>query len=91
MNFNFDELSKLAKTDPEMFELRRNQLIQTEISKAPEHLQEGLLRMQKQLDQTRASTDSFSFIKYCMTQVSENLENLEDQWRCIKVTAEKLK
>lgn len=87
MNFNFDELSKLAKTDPEMFELRRNQLIQTEISKAPEHLQEGLLRMQKQLDQTRASTDSFSFIKYCMTQVSENLENLEDQWRCIRAIA----
>ena len=91
MNYDFDELSRLAKADPEMFEFRRTQLIQTEISKAPAHTQEKLLRMQKGLDELRAKIPSQEFIKHCMNQVSENLIDLEDQWKFVKVTAEKLK
>lgn len=62
MNFDFDELSKLAKADPELFKLRRTQLIQTEISKAPSHLQENLLRMQKKLDNLRSTIPSKDFL-----------------------------
>ena len=87
MKFDFDEFARLAKTDPEMFELRRRQILNSEILKAPVGQQEKLLRFQKQLDDRRASTDGQSFINYCMKQVSQNLEDLEDQWRCIQAIA----
>lgn len=88
MNFDFDELSRLAKADPEMFELTRQQLIHAEIAKAPEAHQRGLL--QRELDAKRKTMDSAQFINHCMSRVNENLENLEDQWRCVRAIAAKL-
>lgn len=89
MNYDFDELSRLAKSDPEMFELRRQQIIMGEISKAPPEQQEKLLRFQKGLDEVRATTDSKGFIKHCMEKVVENLDDLQDQWNCINALANK--
>lgn len=89
MNFDFDELSRLAKDDPEMFELTRQQLIHAEIAKAPEERQRALLELQRELDAKRKTMDSAQFINHCMSRVNENLENLEDQWRCVQALAEK--
>lgn len=92
MNFDFDELSRLAKDDPEMFELTRQQLIHAEIAKAPEARQRELLELQRDLDSKRKRMDSAQFINHCMARVNENLENLEnleDQWRCIQALAAK--
>ena len=87
MNFDFDELSRLAKIDPEMFELRRQELIHSEILKAPESHQGKLLTLQKMLDQKRKTFDSFEFIHYCAMKINENLEDIDDQWRCIQAIA----
>lgn len=73
MNFDFDELSRLAKADPEMFELTRQQLIHAEIAKAPEAHQRGLLELQRELDAKRKTMDSAQFINHCMSRVNENL------------------
>ena len=90
MNFDFDELCRLAKEDPEMFELTRQQLIHAEIAKAPESHQKALLELQRELDAKRKTMDSAQFINHCMSRVNENLENLEDQWRCVRAIAAKL-
>jgi hypothetical protein len=41
-------------------------------------------------NELRANIPPKDFIKHCMTQVSENLIDLEDQWKFMKVAAEKL-
>lgn len=89
MNFDFDELSKLAKADPELFELRRTQLIQTEISKAPSHLQEKLASNAKEVRQPSFYYTLQRLSDHCMKAISTNLEDLEDQWNCIKAIAER--
>ncbi len=49
----FEELAKLAQTDPEAFETRRQALIEEAISQAPEERQERLRRFQWRIDMER--------------------------------------
>ena len=52
-DFDFDEWSQIAKTDPEKFEKMRRQLIESVFEQAPEHLRPQLERQQWQIDQVR--------------------------------------
>ncbi len=83
--FNFEELASLAKTDPQKFEERRRQLINEEILKAPAEHRETLIHLQRDLDTKRSELGGAKFLTYCMTQINNNLEDLEDQFRCMQV------
>jgi len=49
----FEELSRLAREDPEAFEARRQELIEEVISQVPEERQERLRRFQWRIDMER--------------------------------------
>jgi hypothetical protein len=53
---NFDELVKLAQTDPEAFEQLRKNHVQGLIDSAPEHTQRRLKGLQFQVDMIRRRT-----------------------------------
>lgn len=82
--FNFDELAALAKSDPQAFEDRRQQLIADEILKAPADQQSKLLVLQRELDETRSRIGGERFLKYCMHRIKDNLDDLDDQFRCVQ-------
>lgn len=82
--FNFDELATLAKSDPQAFEARRQQLIADEILKAPADQQQKLLVLQRELDETRSRIGGERFLNYCWNRISDNLDDLDDQFRCIQ-------
>jgi len=51
--FDFDEWRKLAETDPEAFELRRQQAVEAVIAKAPSDRQHRLRGLQWRVDMER--------------------------------------
>lgn len=53
VDFDFDTWKELAARDPEAFELQRKQLLEAEISAAPEEHQQRLRGIQWQVDATR--------------------------------------
>lgn len=69
--FNFDEMTTLAKTDPQAFEARRTQLIADEIAKAPQEQREKLVSLQRELDEVRSKLSGESFLQYCMHESNQ--------------------
>lgn len=53
IDFDFDEWSQIAKTDPKKFEKMRRQLIESALEQAPEHMRLQLERQQWHIDQVR--------------------------------------
>ncbi|HFQ91842.1 MAG TPA: DUF3135 domain-containing protein [Chromatiales bacterium] len=51
--FNFDAWMKLAKTNPEAFEIQRKKVLQAEIAKAPKPMQHRLTGLQWRVDMER--------------------------------------
>ncbi len=49
-DFDFDTFAKLAKDDPEEFNRRRRELIDANISAAPDHIQKKLRHLQFRAD-----------------------------------------
>jgi hypothetical protein len=52
-DFNFDEWVELARSNPDVFERRRNALIEDVIADAPEHMRQRLRGLQFQVDMER--------------------------------------
>jgi len=50
---DFDQFSRLAKSDPEAFEARRAELIEEMIQRLPEHRQQRMRCLQWKIDQVR--------------------------------------
>ena len=57
-DFDFDEWSYIAKTDPEKFELMRQQLIDDVLAQVPDHLRQRIKQQQWQIDQICKQADS---------------------------------
>lgn len=77
-----EHLRTLVPNSPE-FEAERVRLIREAIDGAPEHLRKKLLAMQLQLDLVRESTTPEQFNQHLWFTISENLENLADQFQAI--------
>ncbi len=52
--FDFDQWSALARSNPDEFERRRRQLIETVLAEAPGHMQNRLRGLQFRIDMERA-------------------------------------
>ncbi|MCP5245148.1 MAG: DUF3135 domain-containing protein [Burkholderiales bacterium] len=50
-DFDFEKWSHIAKTDPEKFELMRQQLIDDLLAQVPDHLKQRITQQQWQIDQ----------------------------------------
>lgn len=57
-SFDFDTLAKLAKSDPEAFEIKRRELIAKLIDGAPESLRKRLIGFQWRIDMERQRCDN---------------------------------
>jgi hypothetical protein len=53
LDFDFDQWSKIAQTEPEKFEAMRQQMIDNLIAQAPDHLKPRMAGLQWQVDQIR--------------------------------------
>lgn len=53
LDFDFDQWSKIAQTEPEKFEAMRQQMIDDLIAQAPDHLKPRMAGLQWQVDQIR--------------------------------------
>lgn len=56
--YDFDEWSHIAKTNPEQFELMRQQLINDLLAQVPDHLKQRIKRQQWQIDQIRKQANN---------------------------------
>lgn len=52
-DFDFDEWVRLARSEPDMFERRRNELIEETIGDAPAHMQQRLRGLQFRVEMER--------------------------------------
>lgn len=57
LDFDFDQWSKIAQTEPEKFEAMRQQMIDDLIAQAPDHLKPRMAGLQWQVDQIRNQAD----------------------------------
>ncbi len=58
IGFDFDHWATLAKTDPEGFERKRSEVIQSHIDNSPEHLRQRLKGLQWQVDSVRQTSSN---------------------------------
>lgn len=73
--FDFDFWKELYESDPELFESKRAELIQSEIAKAPLHLQRRLKGIQFELDAKRSLSDSP--LESCMQMSSQMWDSFD--------------
>lgn len=83
MKFDFDEMKALHQSDPEMFELKRNELINDAISKCSVHNQAHLRTLQHELNEQRRVNPA-RFLKDVFVDISTNLAKLTCEWVKIK-------
>lgn len=83
MKFDFDEMMELYQRSPEMFEQRRNELINEAIDRCSGPQQEALRKLQNELDFVRQLTPDV-FIEICFAQITNNLERTKDAWKQIE-------
>lgn len=57
-NFDFDELARLAKENPDAFEDKRKQMIQEVIDKSSPEIRRRMQGLQWQIDQIRSTADN---------------------------------
>ena len=57
-DFDFDELARLAKENPDAFEDKRKQLIQEVIDKSSPEIRRRMQGLQWQIDQIRSTADN---------------------------------
>ncbi len=58
IEFDFEHWARLARDNPSVFEMQRQQVIDTSIAGAPEHLQQRLRALQWRLDHARQRAGS---------------------------------
>ena len=80
MKFNFEYWKYLFETDPELFELKRKELIQQTIKNAPLETQQKLNEIQNQIEKIRENTktplEASSLISQLMAKKLNNLQRL---------------
>ena len=76
--FDFDLAVKLAKENPREFEHYRVAIIDAHIKKLPLERRAKVYLFQHDLDLKRAAAPD-EFFSYCTEQLSESLNNLDDQ------------
>ena len=78
------DLSYLGTLDETSFEAERCRLIANELLKVAPERRKKLVILQMELDQVRDKGSPEEFMRYCMARISENLENLGDQFGLLK-------
>ena len=78
------DLSYLGTLDETSFEAERCRLIANELLKVAPERRKKLVILQMELDQVRDKVSPEEFMRYCMARISENLENLGDQFGLLK-------
>lgn len=73
--FDFDFWKELYESDPDMFEVKRAELIKSEIAKAPLQLQRRLNGIQFELDAKRSLSDSP--LESCMQMSSQMWDSFD--------------
>lgn len=81
-----DDLSYLADLSETEFEIERCRLINEELNKVPKHLRTKLLEYQFVLDVRREKLSPTEFLTSLVSDMSENVENLSDQFVSIQNT-----
>jgi hypothetical protein len=82
MDFDFDEMSRLYREAPEVFEQSRIELINDTIERCSGPQREALKKLQYELDQIRNKQPEY-FLAHCFQEMSENVSELSNQWRKI--------
>ena len=80
MQFDFDTAAKLAKDDPEAFELYRQDLIADLIESLPLEKQGQWRLFQSELDLMREQLSPEHFQAFLFRGMSNNLDNLTDKF-----------
>lgn len=76
----FDYLDLLDETS---FEAERCKLIKAEIEKSPPEHRKKLLVLQYRLDLIRVKSSPIEFMQRCMGLITEDLENMSDEFSMI--------
>lgn len=79
MKFDFDEMSRLYREAPEVFEQRRIELINAAIDRCSEPQRVALRKLQYELDQIRTKQPDH-FLTACMQEIAHNLQTVNHQW-----------
>lgn len=79
MRFDFDEMSRLYREAPEVFEQRRIELINDAIERCSGPQRVALRKLQYELDQIRDKQPE-QFLAACMQEIAHNLQTLNHQW-----------
>jgi hypothetical protein len=80
MQFDFDTAAKLAKADPEAFELYRQDLIADLIESLPLEKQGQWWAYQNELDLMREQLSPEDFQRFLFHGMANNVENLGDKF-----------
>jgi Protein of unknown function (DUF3135) len=82
--FNFEELLCLAKKNPEKFELRRHEYIESFLTRLPANKQQRMRGLQWRIDQMRQLTHSpMGACLNMMNMMWDSLHNLNEQQQAL--------
>lgn len=77
--FNFDEWVKLAKSDPDEFEARRQRVLKEAIASAPKEHHVKLYLLQAEIDAIRQTHEPLESTILMTKMLADNLSELEKQ------------
>lgn len=87
-DFDFDNLAKLAATNPMAFEAERSRILSAALREIPEKNRAACRALQYELDLARASMSSEKFMQHLTGRIKENLENMGDAWVALATQCE---
>ena len=85
---DFDNLAKLAATNPMAFEAERSRILSAALREIPEKNQAACRALQAELDRTRSNMSSEKFMSHLTDRIKENLENMGDAWVALATQCE---
>lgn len=89
IEFDFDNLSKLASKNPAAFEIERKRLLAAQLREIPESNRAKCEALQAELDFKRATMSPEKFMLELNQRLQENLADLNDQLQAISAMSEK--
>jgi hypothetical protein len=89
MNFDFNNMSNLAATNPAAFEVERKRLIAETLREVPEAQRMKCEALQAELDAARATMSPKKFMDHLLNRIQENIADMGDQFHAIQVILER--
>lgn len=80
LHFDFDEMMALHQRSPEMFELKRIELINDVINSTSGPQREALVKLQAELDEVRLKQPEH-FMQVLMEGMRDNVARLAGHWK----------